>query len=293
MSFWASYRHRPGDLKAPLSPLPSKDARVVRIETFSPIIRQFLQDQFDSAAKGLQSTPPPFSVRDEFVVAYAPDGTLIGCGHVSTHPTLFEGQPVYPTDWLCVSPAHRKTGLTSRILSTGYSYLRQKGYHYCIYLKEGSPMRMATPPLYSSTYVFRKTRGGLKGAPLSPSLANRLLTQIRQVRPTTFVLYSEALPNQTWRLWRKGGSWILMGFQNAYQTFQKGAVGTLSAYFAIGPHTRDDFEAMIDSAPFDWIWADVAFVKDSQGWFTDGPFHWYAYQWSTDRVFSDQYCLMV
>jgi len=118
---------------------------------------------------------------------------------------------------------------------------------------------------------------------------------IRQVRPNTFILHSEDLPNQTWRFWKKGLSWILMGFQDAYQTYQGGTVGTLSAFFSAGPSSLENvWEALVDSAPFDWIWADQAFVKGHRSlWSSDGPFHWYTYQWSTCIALSDQYCLMV
>lgn len=293
MSFWAVYRppstqERFTDYRAPLLQVEPSG---VTIERYSPDMSQFLRDEFGGA---LQSRPPPFSSEDEFVVARSSHGTIVGCGHVSNQPSFFEGHPIYPTDWLCVAAAHRGTGLTTRILSTGYSYLRHKGLHHCIYLKEGKPMGFATPPLYSSTYVFRRSEGGLQnpGPPVSPQTAGRLMAAIRQVRPATFILHSEALSNQTWRFWKRGLSWCLMGFQDAYQTFQGGTVGTLSAFFSANC-TGPVVEALIDSAPFDWVWADRAFLKDTAGWQTDGPFHWYTYQWSTCCVPSDQYCLMV
>jgi GNAT superfamily N-acetyltransferase len=289
MSFWSSYQTRPTQKRFEDT---RSDHRIVRIESYSPEIRLFLQEFFGATA-ALKSRPPPFSSAAEFVVARTPDGALLGCGHVATEPSFFEGHPVHATDWLCVVPAHRNTGLTSRILSVGYSYLRDKGIHHCIYLKEGQPMRMTSSPLYSSTYLFRRILGSgdLKNS-LSPPRASRLMAQIRRVRPDTFILHSETLLNQTWRFWKWGLSWILMGFQDAYQSFEGGTVGTLSAFFSAGPVLKAEFEALLDSAPFSWIWADSAFVKDAEGWTVDGPFHWYAYQWATCLPFSDQYCLM-
>jgi GNAT superfamily N-acetyltransferase len=299
MSFWASYQVFPTpkrfeEYRVPLDPI---DTEGITIETYSPEIGRFLETHFGTT---LRSRPPPMT-GDEFVVARSRQGALLGCGHVVPHPPLFEGHRIYPTDWLCVSPAHRKTGLTSRILSVGYSYLRTKGIHTCLYLKEGAPMRITTPPLYSSTYVFRHTmpkqnsREGHLKTSLSPTQARRLMEIIRRVRPHTFLLHSEDLPNQTWRFWKKGLSWILMGFQDAYQSFKGESVGTLSAFFSGGPSSGSDFEAIVDSAPFDWIWTDQVFLKGGTtgGWSLDGPFHWYTYQWSTCLVLSDQYCLMV
>ena len=329
MSFWAPYKghataKRFEEYRAPIHPM---DTEGVTIESYSLELQRFLEDQFGSVLKsrppafseetkrgpphrptwsaeeefgGAHNPRPTWSAEEEFVVARSTNGTLLGCGHVVSRPPLFEGHPIYPTDWLCVAKDHRKTGLTSRILQVGYSYLRSKGVHTCLYLKEGAPMRIPMPPLYSSTYLYRRTdhlKASLspcKAAPIRPGKAARLMNLIRQVRPTTFILHSEDLPNQTWRFWKKGLSWILMGFQDAYQTYQGGTVGTLSAFFSAGPSLVGVWEALVDSAPFDWIWADQAFVKGHRSlWSSDGPFHWYTYQWSTCIALSDQYCLMV
>jgi len=295
MSFWASYRtsatqHRfEGHALTPIRAIESTGAITIAIERYRPEIRQFLADHF-----GTQSCPPPFSPEDLFVVAVE-KGRIQGVGHTGLVQPLLEGHPIQVTDWFCVTPTHRGTGLATRLLTAGYSYLRSQGIHHCIYLKEGRPMRIATSPLYSSSYVYRSVRPGpspSQSAPLTAQKAARLMGLLRDVRPNTFVLHSEALPNQTWRFWKKGLSWILMGFQDAYQQFQSASVGTLSAFFAGGGVGAAEVEAVIDSAPFGWIWADTAFIKDRRLWSIDGPFHWYTYQWSTCVVPSEQYCLM-
>ena len=88
---------------------------------------------------------------------------------------------------------------------------------------------------------------------------------------------------------------MLVCFQDAYQEFEGKSVGVLSAFLQSGRKEPEIFEQLVDRAPFDWIWTDRVFVNVSGPslWTTDGPFHWYAYQWTTNLRPSSCYCIVI
>lgn len=236
---------------------------------------------------------PPLSPRDIHVAAVR-DGALRGSVRLTAAKGLFEGHAVYTIDCLCVHPEDRAQQMASRLLATLHRYGVPRGYRYHVFLKEGRPLP-GLPPLYSSTYVFR--RRALKESSNPPTviptaLAYRLLAAYRSVRPDVFFLGSDT-PNQTWWFWKRGPAWALACVQDAYQCHPEGGrIGMWTAFFRSEDATRA-FNEMVDAAPFAWSWTDRVFVEDMAGWREDGPFHWYTYQWSTSLVPGSNYGILV
>ena len=195
---------------------------------------------------------------------------------------MFEGQPIYLIDCFCIHPDVRRTGIGTRLLSALHDHTGSKAM---LFLKEGRPVPGQTP-LYSSTYVFRRVTptSAQQLAPVSPSMASRLVQNYRALNPDTFWLHSVTNPNQCWRLWKQGLEWGLACFQDAYQTHPEGGrIGWMTALFCTAGFLA--VEALVDAAPYDWIWTDRVW-GGSSGWTADGPFHWYTYRWTTTLVFT-------
>jgi hypothetical protein len=252
----------------------------------------------------------------------------------------FEGQPIHVVDAFCVRPDCRKTGLASQLLAALHVETQARGMPYSVFLKEGRPLPIAQQPLYSSSYVYRhrnETQRGLKDAAnpfkssirsLSPHEAGAVVRAFCAVRPDTFVLWSAANPNQTWRLWKSGYEWMAVCFQDAFQEIETasgkerigcvaedgcllqqprfsqapapGRIGCLVGLFEspVLNNRSAILEALVDTSPFPWIWTDRVFVGSANslsanGWTADGPFHWYAYGWTTQVRPSSHYLLAV
>jgi hypothetical protein len=205
----------------------------------------------------------------------------------------FEDNPIHIIDCFCIHPSKRKSGLATKLLATLHAYTNDRGLKYSLFLKEGRPLP-SQEPLYSSAYVFRRVRGGLKGS-LSPLKAERLVRAYRSVKPEMLWIYDVHNTNQRWFFWKEGLQFVLFCVQNAWQTFRGGSVGWITAFIASEPVPWTPFESLVDGSGYDWIWMDEAWVPESTPviWTQDGPFHWYAYQWSTNLLIKRFYGLVV
>ena len=194
----------------------------------------------------------------------------------------FDNHPIHIIDCFCIHPSKRKTGLATKLLATLHDYTNDRDLRYSLFLKEGRPLPYQEP-LYSSAYVFRPTKGGLKD-PLSPLKAERLVRAYQALRPEMLWVYDVCNTNQRWFFWKEGLRFVLFCVQNAWQTFRGGSVGWITAFMASEPVPWQPFESLVEGCGYDWIWMDQAWVPEDtqQSWTQDGPFHWYAYQWSTN-----------
>jgi len=221
-----------------------------------------------------------------------------------TYAGLFDKEPIHIIDCFCIHPSKRKTGLATKLLATLHAYTNDRGLRYSLFLKEGRPLPNHQP-LYSSAYVFRKIWGpkgalsapairGLK-APLSPLKASALVAAYRALRPEMLWIYDIRNTNQQWFFWKSGLRFVLFCVQDAHQTFRGGRVGWITALIASEPVPWDPFESLVDGLGYDWIWMDAVWLPEETPvtWFQDGPFHWYAYQWSTNLPRQRFYGLVV
>ena len=258
----------------------------------------FLEAHFGSAAVRLR---PTLDADRSIILFVEREGSIIATirykpgGH-------FEGQPIHLIDCFCIHPRHRRTGLATQLLGALHTHTNRLGLRYSLFLKEGAALP-AAEPFYSSTYAYRRGLKGFKSPvtrALSPEQAARLVSVWRTLHPDTVWIHDVANPNQQWFFWKVGLAWALACVQDAFQVFEGGRIGWITAFFASGEY---DIDAVVDGMPFDWIWMDAAWhgkgVSDegrnssavsyegrnssavSYQWKADGAFHWYAYQWTS------------
>jgi GNAT superfamily N-acetyltransferase len=291
MSFWSKLLvpERTSRFESLIRPLDIPSVEAVQIQDPQPLLK-FLRTYF-----GTPPTTPvyqPVLDPSQEIILCVQDQEEIVASIRYKYAGLFESRPIHIIDCFCVHPRFRGTGLASKLLATLHTHTNDRGLRYSLFLKEGRALPNQEP-LYSSSYVYRRLpKGDLKGA-LSPRTAAALVAAYRQLYPDTVWLYDVANTNQHWLLWKQGLEWILLCIQNAYQTHQGGSIGWVTAFFASEPVRSEPFEALIDQAPYDWIWMDRAWCPSVQRWTNDGPFHWYAYQWTTNLRFSRFYGLIV
>jgi hypothetical protein len=245
----------------------------------------------------------------------------------------FERQSIHVVDAFCVRPDCRKTGLASQLLAALHVETQARGMPYSIFLKEGRLLPIAQAPLYSSSYVYRRrglkdAPDSFKSSvySLSPRQAGAVVRSFCALRPDTFVLWSETNPNQAWFLWKNGCQWMAACFQDAFQEIEESSsgkkerIGCLVGLFEspVLKNRQAVFEALVDASPFPWIWTDRVFLRGCEasstpgagsrlaphsngvgsnegagGWTADGPFHWYAYGWTTALRPGSNYILAV
>jgi len=207
--------------------------------------------------------------------------------------TFFEGQPIHLIDCFCIHPSVRKTGLATQLLTALHAHTNSRDLRYSLFLKEGDPLPLHIP-LYSSSYAYRRTptsKAALEDLkPLSSRKAAALVGHYRRLRPDTVWIYDEANPNQMWRFWKEGLNWMLACIQDSFQELEGGRIGWMTAFFASGDY---DINQIVVNLPFDWIWIDAAWLRDTEHWTRDTTFHWYAYQWTTCLPIRDFYGIVV
>lgn len=208
----------------------------------------------------------------------------------------FDKEPIHIIDCFCIHPSRRRTGLATKLLAILHAYTNDRDLRYSLFLKEGRPVP-GQEPLYSSTYVFRRIRqviGPLK-VPLSPHQAAALVAAYRAFRPEMLWIYDIGNTNQRWFFWKSGLRFVLFCVQDAHQIFRGGRVGWITAFVASEPVPWDPFESLVNGSGYDWIWMDAVWLPEETPvkWTQDGPFHWYAYQWTTNLPRQRFYGLVV
>ena len=296
-SFWSNYRQPDGNkrfesLIRPLEiePLPTHRATQKDI----PALLAFLERHFGDPPK----TPVLRPVLDpsKEIILFVQEAGDIQATIRYKYAGRFEGRPIHIIDCFCART--RGTGLATKLLATLHHHTNDLGLRYSLFLKEGRPLP-TLKPLYSSTYVFRALKARFKPPPLSPQIAERLVATYRQLHPDTVWIYDVRNANQHWLFWKEGREWILLCVQDSYQWKENGRIGWITACFASEPMRSDAFEALVDQAPFDWVWMDRVWLSAATGaatgatWITDGPFHWYLYQWSTNLQVGRFYGIVV
>jgi GNAT superfamily N-acetyltransferase len=290
MSFWSKLLvpERTSRFESLIRPLDIESVEAVQIQDPQPLL-QFLRMHFGKPPAS-PVYQPILDPSNEIILCVLEQGQIVASIRYK-YAGLFESQPIHSIDCFCVHPKFRRTGLATKLLATLHTHTNNRGLRYSLFLKEGRALPNQES-LYSSTYAYRRSQRNLK-APLSPHKAAVLVGLYRRLHPDTVWLYDITNPTQHWLLWKQGLEWILLCIQNAYQTHQGGSIGWVTACFASEPVRSEPFEALIDQAPYDWIWMDRVWIPSTAKWTPDGPFHWYAYQWTTNLKFSRFYGLIV
>ena len=295
-------------------------------ETLSAFCR-FLQSFYNTNNK--QSGPTPISIltpdlaRQQNlrpIILLQPDvsgsGNLAGC--ISSQPIgkICRGGPATATaaatatatatanfeinliSNYCVHPTLRKKGIGGHLLNAVWHDLIQLGKDACIFLKEGSPLLSAGPPLISGRWIYRYCDT------INHNLIIRYIkTHIeadsliaKYAANKSNVLYNmDCTHSKTLIYEYKGlrGS-ILAAFSAANQIH---SANRRPIYYQTGWLEQGDIllteriiaaRAISDSvgvaAGGAWVWCDCSIINNTviSPWRLDGPYHYYAFQWTAD-----------
>lgn len=246
----------------------------------------FLTQHFSKSSKTHPILYPTLSPSPNEIILIARDRTDLLVGSIRyKYSGELEGQPIHCIDCFCVHPSYRGTGLASQLLLEIHEYTNRLGKRYSIFLKEGRPISTSVSPFYSSTYVYRSISDSDRSTPtdsvkqIPSDLAARLVSVYRQLHPATFWIHSVQNPNQIWYLYKTDTEFLLICLQDSFQTFQDKRIGWLTACFRSGSVSIDTILGSVSG--YGWIWMDKSFLRDEEGWDTDGQFHWYSYQWTS------------
>ncbi len=198
----------------------------------------------------------------------------------------------------CVGPVHRRRGIGNGLLHAILADSRALGQVCAVFLKEGAPIGRAGPSLYSSMWMYRRYKGresvfGVSDIPTQH--VNEMLAAY--AAETTRLIYNvprdSAATSTRVFLYRGFSGGILVGFTPAYQRHPANGAeiiyqtGWLERGYIFPMERINAVRALSEyaarSMKAGWIWMDRAvFGKQSlpPKWKADGPFHWYAYNWT-------------
>jgi hypothetical protein len=265
---------------------------------------------------GTPPTTPVLDIPEEYLLSkddylfYVEDdiGHLVGCIRYH-HVGLFQTdnpQPIYVVDCFCIHPKWRKKGVGDYLLTVLHQFANKHDIPYALFLREGSPLSILTPPMYSGQYAYRDVTRPLHHISavrsLTPHQAYRMVQLYREGNPDIVLIGKESYPNQSWKWYRYQGRNILACVQNTYQTFQKNGkqqrIGWMTAWLE-SPNVTEEDRVQASLAitqslhgQFDYIWTNVAWTGGDKNWTLDGGFHWYPYQWTTSLHIKRCYCIL-
>lgn len=328
MVFWKTYpfssvwktignSKRFQDLQLDKDPIPSptsKDAILLSSQDRHMMnrIRYFLQQNFgDPPHTPVLDIPennllPPgdllFYVTDQNDIVGCIRYHFLGCFLTDSSRPL-----IYLVDCFCIHPTWRKKGIGDYLLTVLHRYANQQGIPHCLFLKEGHSLSILHPPLYSSRYVFKKVD---EFKPTSSSIlsitsqhARRFIQIFLELNPNTFIVFPEdRTTNQHWKVYRRGKTWILACIQSAHQWFMEEGkvqrIGWVTCWLE-SPGTDQMYRAEASEQVADsmkgiveYVWMNEEWTGSSNKWTMDGPFHWYAYQWTTSIHLKNGYCII-
>lgn len=296
---------RPSSL--PLPPLSStlKMSIAHSTEQLEHVCR-FLESNFGNPPKTPTLSPDILSHRTSQIVISIQDisTSQIVASIRYKYAGHFEKKQISLVDCFCIAPEWRKKSLGTYLLTALHNYAMSLNIGFCLFLKESAPQFTFIRPFYSSSYLFTKVQTVQTKVQTMQTMqtpqANAIIRAFTSIYPDTFILMNIHPDQQAaihWRCFRSGSNLVLASFQDSGQIHTDGGkigwcTGCLQTDF---PNKTEVINEIIDSLPFDWIWIDRVFIKDTsrQRWKEDGPFHWYTYQWSTCLNLSDSYILHI
>lgn len=253
--------------------------------------------------------------RDYLLVLIHTDSSILGTiryhsvGDLHTKETQ---HAIHLVDAFCLHPDHRGKRWGSLLLLELHALANRLGIPHALFLKEGSCLPVLPLPFYSGRYVYRRlpssgSLGSLDPSAmpiysLNPLQAQEWIATYRVCQPQTFLMIHPASPSQNWRFYRKYHRWVLACFQDTHQRWMtpegKERMGWCTVWLESPDLTveqRQEASLLLSdsvSAHFDWIWTNQQWTGGEPPWKTDGWFHWYTYQWTTNLSMRQSYALM-
>jgi GNAT superfamily N-acetyltransferase len=231
---------------------------------------------------------------------------IVGCirYHYLGQFVTADKNEIYCEDCFCIHPKWRKKGVGDYLLTTLHIFVNQNNIPYSIFLKEGAKLSITHSPYYSSMYVFRETKPNVCSNIINLEVhqAYKLMNIFTEFDRSLFIIRNKNNPNQYWRLYIKGECKILACFQDTYQRFEKAGnmkrIGWITGWLEsadITDNIREEASKELSDSlnkQFDFIWADMKWIGNSNHWKIDGSFSWYLYQWTTSVSIKKSYCIL-
>jgi hypothetical protein len=235
-----------------------------------------------------------------YLIVYDKDKQIAGCIGASRLGTIQPGNiPLRLIREFCIAPLWRKTGLGSYLLLSIWNTLKVTSEDSVLFLKEGAPLSSAGPTLHTGIWGYKYFKHALQ--PPIISCKEISATQDQEEYIKTFAeysnisLYNSITPaksdsKDTIVLYYKGFKGeILAAFTNAYQRIDKYDIWYMTGWFTKGGLL--DIEYLDAAQTFGnyivsrtgsdiAIWLDYNVLPKNDEWLKDGPFHWYAFQWT-------------
>lgn len=318
------YLHLPADGFAklpPASPPPAKlpaGCCLTIADADAPLIADFLRSFYKTG--GTQSAAPISSLTAEqiraavlaetrFILLRAPAGTLLGT--ISSQPighlrrgSIVSPFPVRYVTNFCVHPQQRRQGAASKLLQAMWADGRSIQEDAMIFLKEGAPLLKAGPAIYSSRWIYRRVADGEAAVAVA---AGRVTEVAGTAAVATTVADADAsiivsVPNRpiSSRVYIYKGTRgiILAAFSDAHQIH---SVDGAPIYYMTGwvekgqllqterlaaARQLSAIAAAKRSVSNSWVWIDEAAIRGVQApWKQDGPFHYYAFNWTAPQLY--------
>ena len=203
----------------------------------------------------------------------------------------------------CISPKWRKTGLGSYLLLKIWDVLKVLNEDSVLFLKEGGTISSAGPTLHTGMWIYSlfnyndcidytNTIRDVMIIPLSLQ-ESYIKTFSEYSNISLYNSYKEDYKSDTIVLYYKGfRGEILAAFTNAWQQTGGHNIWYMTGWLSRGElldsesyQASEKFGCILSSltASNIAVWLDskvLPFWKQTDRWKKDGPFHWYAFQWS-------------
>lgn len=281
-----------------------------------PSLCAFLFDYFSQQPKLVHTPDTLLSPQDHLFVLYHqttrnPLATIryhfLGQLYSSTtpHPTI------YVVDAFCVHPEWRHKGLGTYLLTELHRYANQHHIPNAFFLKEGPTLPVLPLPLYSGSYVYRSLQPHVQASftsnkkiiAFTTEQARQWISCYMKVCPNTFLVYDDHSSDAIWRVYWSPPFSILACVQDTHQQRDQQNMGWITVWLEsplMPDSIRHEASLLLSdsvSSVYSWIWMDRKWSgKDKVNqspWKEDGGFHWYTYQWNTNRRLEQSYGIMV
>jgi hypothetical protein len=244
--------------------------------------------------------------KDYILVVRDNENQIVGCirYHYLGIFVTGENQEIYCEDCFCIHPLWRRRGIGDYLLTKLHIFVNTNNMPYSMFLKEGAKLGISHDPFYSGIYVFRKPENNPipQITCLNTLQAYSLMDKFREFNRSLFVIRNKNSTNQYWKLYKKDTYKVLACFQDTYQRFEEDGkmnkIGWITAWIESPNMTdairEDASKELSDSMlnAFDYIWANLDWIGDSELWKIDGQFNWYLYQWTTCVNIKKSYCIL-
>lgn len=273
-------------------------------------VRQFLWTHFGEPPHHPRLDLPEeslFSSTDLILLARDDQKHLIGViryHFVGRFLSCIEEPFMYVVDCFCIHPRWRKKGLGDRLLSELHQFANENQKPFALFLKEGPSLSIFPRPIVSGEYAYRRIEQKEKFDsphvfPLTPIQIQRMLKTYCRLFPTTWIIWNEHSTEQQWLLYTRNSCYIWICIQPTHQIVQNHTIGWITGWLESSELTDEFRQEAIHAVAhsiyhtYDYLWVNHKWTGQSPLWKRDGPFHYYAFQWSSSLSISSSisYCM--